>query len=37
MLKNIEEKGELMFDLNAAKAKDLFEKLYDVAKSMKKV
>ena len=37
MLKNIEEKGELMFGLNAAKAKDLFEKLYDVAKSLKKV
>ena len=37
MQKEIEEKGEEIFGENAAKAKDLFEKLYEVAKSMKKL
>jgi|688.fasta_scaffold1695381_1 hypothetical protein len=37
MLKEIAEKGEVIFGENAVKAKDLFEKLYEVAKSMKKV
>lgn len=37
MLLDVEDNGEQIFGDNAAKAKDLFEKMYNIAKSMKKV